>query len=299
MNALVVGGAGFVGSHLVERLLAEGHRVDVVDDLSTGSLLNLAGARAAGGDLSINTLDARTPEFDSLVALRRPELMYLLAVAPPATVAADVAAQSVVLTVSALEAARRHEVGKVVVAVPATALYGHPGARDLPVKESALVPRGVRGVMARAVVDLLEVYRERFAVEFTALAMSSVYGPRQRAEGGVVAAFAACVASGRTASIHGDGRQTRDFVYVDDAVDALVRAGHRGSGLVVNIGTGVQTSIRDLWASISGSRPWSTSPARPDDLARFAVSPIRARIHLSWSPWTALADGLRELSSGG
>jgi UDP-glucose 4-epimerase len=221
--------------------------------------------------------------------------MYVLATLPRAAVGADAAAQSVVLAVAALEAARRHEVGKVVVALPATSLYGHPGARELPLKEGVLSPRGVRGVIARAIVDLLEVYRERFAVEFTALAMGSVYGPRQRADGGVVAAFKARALAGEPATIHGDGRQTRDFVFVDDAVDALVRAGHRGSGLVINVGTGVQTSIRDLWAALGGRVAASTAPARPDDVARFALSPVRARIHLSWSPWTTLDAGLRQL----
>ena len=94
----------------------------------------------------------------------------------------------------------------------------------------------------------------------------------------------------------GDGRQTRDFVYVDDVVDALFRAGQRGSGLVVNIGTGTQTALRDLWARIApeGGEPVLV-PARPDELARFAVSPVRARIHLGWAPWTDLDEGLLTL----
>jgi UDP-glucose 4-epimerase len=127
--------------------------------------------------------------------------------------------------------------------------------------------------------------------------MSSVYGQRQRPAGGVVAAFAAAAASGTSPHIVGDGRQTRDFVFVDDVVDALVRAGHRGSGLVVNIGTGTQTSLRELWAIIAGATaPEPTyGPAPADELVRFAVSPVRARIHLSWSPWTDLKSGLAQL----
>jgi UDP-glucose 4-epimerase len=94
----------------------------------------------------------------------------------------------------------------------------------------------------------------------------------------------------------GDGRQTRDFFYVDDVVDALFRSGQRGSGLVVNIGTGVQTPLRDLWARVApeGGEPALTA-ARPDELARFAVSPVRARIHLGWAPWTDLDEGLMAL----
>jgi UDP-glucose 4-epimerase len=131
-------------------------------------------------------------------------------------------------------------------------------------------------------------------IEFTALALASVYGGRQRAADGVVASFLAAHAAGRAPRFDGDGRQTRDLVFIDDVVDAFVRASSRGSGLVINIGTGVQTAVRDLWATISGGGgppPELTSP-RPDDLLRFAVSPVRARIHLGWSPWTDLRDGL-------
>ena len=183
-----------------------------------------------------------------------------------------------------------------VVALPATAMYGHPSARELPVKEGPQVARGVRGVVAKAIVELLSAYREASGIEFTALALASVYGPRQQPDGGVVASMVAAAAQGRSPELTGDGRQTRDLVYVDDAVDALVRGGQRGSGLVVNIGTGVQTSLRDLWKLVSPDGPPPTFiAARPDELDRFAVSPVRARIHLGWSPWTTLAEGLDAL----
>lgn len=297
LNALVVGGAGFLGSHLVDRLLADGHRADVVDDLSRGSLANLADARQHGGPLKIHTVDAASPDFVTLVGLRRPDVVYHLAAVPRGRPTAVMLAQAFATTVQVLDAARQHGVGKVVVALPASAIYGRPANRALPVKEGELVPRGVRGVISRATVELLGWHREQDAVEFTALALANVYGPRQRADGGVVAAFAAAAQGEGVATIAGDGRQTRDFVFVDDAVDALVRAGTRGSGLVVNVGTGEQTSVRDLWERIR--RPGSTAPVpgAPDDLPRFAVSAVRARIHLGWSPWTSLDEGLRALSS--
>ena len=297
MNAIVIGGAGFIGSHLVDRLLADGVAVDVVDDLSSGSLANLADARAVGGALKIHHLDGGAPEAASLVGMRRPDVLYHLAAVPRGRPAASVLASAFATTMSLLDAARLHGVAKVVVALPATALYGRPASRDLPLKEQPLVPRGVRGVIARATVDLLGIYREQDAVEFTALALATVYGPRQRPEGGVVAARAAAAAERRRPVITGDGRQTRDLVFVDDAVDALVRAGTRGSGLVVNVGTGEQVAVRELWQQLSGGagpEP-ERAPARPDELARFALSPVRARIHLGWSPWTSLADGLRSL----
>jgi UDP-glucose 4-epimerase len=294
---MVIGGAGFIGSHLVDRLLADGVAVDVVDDLSAGSLANLADARAAGGTLKIHHLDASSSECDSLVGMRSPDVLYHLAAIPRGDPSPRQLSGALVTTMALLEAARSHRVPKVVVALPATALYGRPASRDLPLKELPLVPRGIRGVIARAVVDLLDVHREQDGVEFTVLALSSVYGPRQRADGGVVAAFRQAASAQASPVITGDGRQTRDFLFVDDAVDAVVRAGERGSGLVVNIGTGEQTSLRDLWRSIAGptGAPPQYRPAPPDDLVRFALSPVRARIHLAWSPWTSLADGLSQL----
>ncbi|MEO1058903.1 MAG: NAD-dependent epimerase/dehydratase family protein, partial [Actinomycetota bacterium] len=196
-----------------------------------------------------------------------------------------------------LEAARRHRIGKVVVALPARALYGYPPPSALPVKEADPLPRGVRGVVARAVLDLLTEYRERHAIEFTALAMTTVYGPRQRPDSGIVASLAAAAAGGETPALHADGRQTRDLLFVDDAVDALSRAAERGSGLLINVGTGQQTPVREVWTQLAGpgaAAPTAISTA-PDDLIRFAVSPVRARIHLQWSPWTTPVDGLAQL----
>ncbi len=299
MKIAVVGGAGFIGSHLVDRLLAEGHRVDVVDDLSSGSLANLAEARAAasapvGGSLKIHHLDARSEEYDSLIGMRRPEVVYELSLFSRVDRSPRVQGQGFAAALATMESARRHGVGKVVTAIPASALYGQPAASALPIKEGELSPRGVRGVAARAVVDLMSTYRERDMIEFTAMALATVYGSRQHPRGGVVAEFLDAHARGEAPRFQGDGRQTRDLLFIDDAVDALVRAGERGSGLVINVGTGVQTSVRELWGEISGGAGAvpEIGNARSDDLPRFAVSPVRARIHLGWSPWTELRDGL-------
>jgi UDP-glucose 4-epimerase len=303
VRVLTVGGAGFIGSHLTERLLAEGHSVDVVDHLGSGSLANLAEARKAAGELKIHTLDAAAAEFDSVVAMREPDVIYHLGLLPPGEPAEHTAATSLASLMSVLEAARRQSTRrgggvKVVVALSAVSLYGDVPSKDQPIKENqAWNPVGVRGVVTRTIAELLAAYREHHAVEFTALALANVYGPRQRADGGVVGAFAHAQRDGVAPTVHGDGRQTRDFVYIDDAVDALVRAALKGSGLVVNVGTGVATSVRDVWdmvAGPSGPTP-STSPRRLDDVSRFALAPTRARIHLAWAPWTDLSTGLRSL----
>lgn len=297
---VIIGGAGFIGSHLTDRLLAEGHDIDVVDDLSAGSLANLADARAAsssapGGSLKIHHVDAATEAADTLIGMRRPEIVYDLSLFARHDRSVDTQAHGFERALSTLEAARRHGVTKVVVALPASSLYGHPAPSALPVKEADIVPRGVRGVAARAVIDLLAIHRERDMIEFSAMALATVYGPRQRPGSGVVATFLEALDKGSAPAFEGDGRQTRDFVFIDDVVDALVRSGEKGSGLVINVGTGVQTSLRDLWSTIGGEAEPTISPERPDEVTRFAVSPIRARIHLGWSPWTGLDDGIAKL----
>jgi UDP-glucose 4-epimerase len=298
MRCLVVGGAGFVGSHVVDRLLAEGHTVDVVDDLSTGTLSNLASARAEHvGSLKFHNVDVRQPELADLLGRLHPEVAVHLAL-PSSGPGARVLSTALGGTANLLDAAVVAGTTKVVVGLDAVAYYGAVPLRELPIKEGTLgTPVSSATIAQRAVADLLALYRERHSVEYTALALASVYGTRQRADGGVVAAFVAARVAGRPAEIHGTGRQTRDFVAVDDAVDALVRATTRGTGLVVNVGTGVQTSIAALHQQVLGLplEAALAEPARPGEVERFALSPVRARIHLAWAPWTDLATGVGQL----
>lgn len=299
MRALVCGGAGFIGSHLVDRLIVDGFAVDVVDNLSTGSIANLHSARAAGGELKIHNIDVTAPEFLDLVSLRRPDVIYQMTALSPRSAHAVTSIGSAAEVVAALEAARLYGASKVIVGLPATLLYGEVPVRDMPVKEGRFAePVNVPNVVARMILDLLSVYREVHAVEYTALAISNVFGPRQRAEDGVVASFAASLAAGQAPELYGSGRQTRDFVFVEDVVDAYARAATKGDGLLINVGTGVQTSISALWRAMAGAtslRPVAVK-ARPGDLSRSAVSPVRARIHLAWSPFTTLEEGLATLA---
>jgi len=297
-GVLVCGGAGFIGSHLVDRLIGEGHSVEVVDDLSIGSLANLASARLAGGVMRFHNLDVSAPEFAELVALRRPSVIFHLALLSSGASRNNEVLRSATLLLNGLEAARRYGVKKIVVALPAGLVYGEVPARQLPVKEGRKSePMGVAHVMANTLVDLLTVYREIYDVEFTVLAMTNVYGPRQRPADGVVAAFADAVVNRTSPVVFGNGRQTRDFLYIDDAVDALAKAINRGGGLVINIGTGVQTTIKELWRLIGRDTTLQEKyeSARSGDLQRNAVNTTRARIQLGWSPWTPLATGVDEL----
>jgi UDP-glucose 4-epimerase len=270
---MVVGGAGFVGSHVTDRLLQGGWAVDVVDDLSSGSLANLAQARSQGGHLTIHHLDATQPEFDQLVALRRPEVIVNTAV-----FIGDDVVRSLTLTVAMLHSAQRHHVTKVVFTLPAVSLYGPAPAKDIPLKESrGFEPDDELGVAAQAAVRLAEVARTRHALEFTALALADVYGPRQRPERDPV----------RWSQSGQPPERTFDLVYVEDVAEAVFQALGRGGGLVVNIGAGEAVTAGEL-ARAAGGDPMAVA-LRPQ---RFALSVVRARIHLSWAPWTPLADGL-------
>jgi UDP-glucose 4-epimerase len=302
VRTLVTGGAGFIGSTLVDRLLAEGHDVEVLDDLSTGSLANLAEARADRTHrLSFHQIDIRDAQLVDLLARRAPEVIFHLAartddrqsVARPA-LDAEV---NVVGSLNVLEGARVAGTRKVVFAATGS-MYGEAPRGKLPVKESqAAAPVSPHGASKRAVIDHLEVYRRVHGLEFTALALANVYGPRQDPEGeaGVVAIFAGRLLADQACTIYGDGEQTRDFVYVDDCVDALVRAAGRGDGLVVNVGTGRETTINGLHAALAAAagvdRPAHLGAARPGELSRCALDPTRAAIQLGWRPWTDLADG--------
>ena len=297
-NILVCGGAGFLGSHLVDRFIAEGHEVDVVDDLSTGSLTNLAEARNATGRFKFQNIAIESREFGELVSLRRPEVIVNLASFTPSDSHLNGAQASLQSTIATLEAARLAGVTKVVTMIPGGLLYGEVAVRDLPIKEGHINdPRTSEEVLARAACDIHSVYRERHGIEFTVLAVGNVYGPRQRAEDSVVASFVDALAHGKAPIVHGNGKQSRDFIYVDDAVDAIARATERAGGLVVNVGTGISTTIADLWATMAGaaSPVPRTSAARPNDLARMSLSPVRARIQLGWSPFTSLEAGLATL----
>ncbi len=305
MRALVTGGAGFIGSTLVDRLLAEGHSVDVVDDLSSGNLANLADARNnPGHDLSFHHLDIRQPALVELMARRKPDVAFHLAAQADVrvSVARPVfdAEVNILGTINVLEGARAAGTGKVLLAASGGTLYGEP--TDLPVRESAPQrPLSPYGVSKKAAGDYLAAYRELHGIEFTALALANVYGPRQdpHGEAGVVAIFAGKLLAGEQCTIFGTGEQTRDFVYVDDVVDAFARAATRGSGLIVNVGTGRETSVNTLYRTMADAAGVGTPPAyaaaRAGELARSSLDPGRAAIHLGWEPWTTLEQGSTEV----
>jgi len=302
VNALVTGGAGFIGSTLVDRLLAEGWRVDVVDDLSTGSLTNLSEARSLPDRrFSFHRLDVSSPAVIDLIAHRRPDVVFHLAA--QADVRVSVARPVVDATVNILgtlqvcEGALAAGVTKIVFAASGGTLYGTPD--EFPVREAAPQrPESPYGVAKKAAGDYLHYYREVRGLEYSALALANVYGPRQdpHGEAGVVSIFSGMLLNRERPVIYGDGSQTRDFVYVDDVVDAFVRATDKAGGLICNIGTGVETSVQQLYdtmARLTGFKePARYEAVRAGEVMRSAIDPGRADIHLGWKPWTSLEEGV-------
>ena len=303
MRALVTGGAGFIGSHLVDRLLAEGHAVDVIDDFSTGALGNLGEARSSRDvELKIHRIDLRTADVVDLIARRKPEVIFHLAAQMDVrvSVARPVfdAEINIIGSLHVLEGARAAGTRKVVFASSGGTIYGDPDPSELPLREShPQRPLSPYGVAKKAVGDYLHAYRELHDLEYTALALANIYGPRQNPHGeaGVVAIFGGRLVAGEPCTIFGDGSKTRDYCFVDDVVDAFARAADKGSGLTVNIGTGVETSDRQLYdamAAAAGVRAEPLyAPDRPGDLSRSALDPSRAEMHLGWKPWTTLPEG--------
>ena len=302
---LVTGGAGFIGSHLCDRLLAETHRVIAVDDLSTGRIANLAEARGYGKEFTLTNMDLRADGLLSLFERHRPEVVMHLGAQASVSVsmAEPVLDASVNLmgTLNVLGCARKTGVRKVVYAASGGTLYGEP--RKLPAKETALGgarPLSPYGISKKVVLDYLAFYQRYHGIEWMALALANVYGPRQdpHGEAGVIAIFSSAMLAGHAPTIFGDGNQTRDYVFVDDVVHAFALAADQGAGRVVNIGTNVETSVNGLYRMLSEitgfAREPAHEPSRAGDLQRNVLDNALAGQVLGWRPWTHLEDGLAE-----
>ncbi|MCW2889017.1 MAG: UDP-glucose 4-epimerase [Streptosporangiaceae bacterium] len=293
MLVLVTGAAGFIGSHLVDRLIADGHEVVGVDDLSSG--VNLR----EGAELI--EMDVADAALRALVAGRRPEVICHLAaqVSVRASVADPLhdARVNVLGTVNVLEAARAAGTRKVVF-TSSCAVYGVPAELPVPV-DAPLDPRSPYAASKVGGEVYLQMYRALHGLDFTTLALANVYGPRQTPEGeaGVVSIFSAGLLTGKPTQVYGEGKQTRDYVYVGDVVDGFAKAcGEQGGGRRFNIGTGVQTTDRDLHSLVAevvgvADDP-GFAPPRLGDLPAMSVDPGPARDGLGWEPATGLREGL-------
>jgi UDP-glucose 4-epimerase len=301
MRALVTGAAGFIGSTLVDRLLADGHTVVGLDDLSTGNSINI-GKADRSSDFDFVKADIVEADLNGLLADVRPEVIFHLAaqisvshsvVDPPFD-----ASVNVVGTVRLAEAARRAEVRKIVHTSSGGSVYGvppsYPTTEDAPVNPAS--PYAASKVAGEV---YLNMYRNLYGLECSHIAPANVYGPRQdpHGEAGVVAIFSRALLADKPTKIFGDGTDTRDYVFVDDVVDAFVRAsGEEGGGQRFNIGTGVETSTRQLHTAIAkaAGKPDEPElhPPRLGDLRRSSLDNSRAKEILGWSPKVDLHDGI-------
>jgi UDP-glucose 4-epimerase len=291
VRAIVTGGAGFIGSNVVDALLARGDDVHVLDDLSRGKRENVAdGAQLHVGDIRVDAA--------SVFADVRPEVCFHLAAQIDVRVSverpdfdADV---NVVGTLRVLEAAREHAV-KVVFSSTGGAIYGEC---DGPASEDhAREPLAPYGVSKLAAEEYISAYNRLYGSAHVALRYGNVYGPRQdpHGEAGVVAIFMSALRDGKTPRIYGDGKQTRDYVFVGDVAAATLAAAAHAGG-VFNVGTGAETSVLELYEHIERAAGSAREPefadARPGELQRSVLDPSLAGRELGWKPERSLDDGL-------
>ncbi|SLC03004.1 NAD-dependent epimerase/dehydratase family protein [Mycobacteroides abscessus] len=301
MRAMVTGAAGFIGSTLVDRLLADGHEVTGLDNLATGKVANLESAEAHSA-FSFVKDDIVEADLDAVVAEYSPEVIFHLAaqidvrhsVADPRFDSSV----NVVGTVRLAEAARKAGVRKIVHTSSGGSIYGTP--EQIPTSEA--VPTDPHSPYAAGKVAgeiYLNTFRHLYGLECSHIAPANVYGPRQdpHGEAGVVAIFAQALLSGRPTKVFGDGGNTRDYVFVDDVVEAFVRAsGPDGGGQRFNIGTGVETSDRQLHSLVAAAAGASDNPEfhppRLGDLRQSCLDVGLAKRVLGWEPKVLLADGI-------
>jgi len=290
---LVTGGAGFIGSHVAEALLARGEDVVVLDDLSSGKRENLSdGVELVEGDI-------REPQ-DELFARVKPTHCYHLAAQIDVRVSvsrpAHDAQVNVLGTVNLLQAALEHET-QLVFSSTGGAIYGEcdgPATEDAP-----RLPISPYGTSKLAAEEYLATYNRLYGTRHVSLRYGNVYGPRQdpHGEAGVVSIFFSTLLAGETPKVFGDGAQTRDYVYVGDIARATLAAGGNDGG-VFNVGTGRETSVvelLELCQRIAGtSFEAMFMPPRPGEIQRSVVDPSRAVDELGWRPDHSLEDGLRE-----
>lgn len=297
MRILVTGGAGFIGSNVVDRFLAEGHEVAVFDDLSSGFAEFVPPrARFFRGDL------ADAAAVDAAIAAFRPEVVdhHAAQIDVRKSVEDPVwdARVNVLGSIGLLQACTRHGVRKVIYASTGGALYGE--GRSLPATEDHPVnPEAPYGASKHTVEHYLYLWKLLHGLDYTVLRYPNVYGPRQNPHGeaGVNAIFIGLMLAGKRPRIFGDGEAVRDYLFVDDVVEANVLALTRGSGEMVNIGTGVGTSVNDIVRGLQAILGFTEGPIheapRAGEIQRIYLDASRAREVLGWTPKVTFEEGLR------
>ncbi len=304
MRCLVTGGAGFIGSNLVDALLARGDEVTVVDDLSTGRMVNLEPGLAAGAKLV--EMDVRDREaLARLAGERQPQAIFHLAAQIDVRKSlADPffdASVNVGGTANVLEAARASECGRVVSISTGGAIYGEGEGQQLPLPEdSQIAPLSAYGQSKFAAEGYVSLYERLYGLSGISLRLGNVYGPRQDplGEAGVIAIFCGLLKEGGRPTVFGDGTQTRDYIYVGDVVSAALAAAASEATGAINIGTGKETNVLELVEALrelGGREDFEPefAPARTGEVQAISVDPGRAERELNWRPEMDLHEGLR------
>jgi UDP-glucose 4-epimerase len=302
MRALVTGGAGFIASNLVDALVARGDDVLALDDLSSGRAENLDSALAAGARLIEGDI-ADPAAVDAAFADLKPELVFHLAaqIDVRRSVADPVfdLRLNVGGTINLLAAAVRSDVRRFLFASTGGAIYGEGADRELPLAEDAECrPDAPYGQSKLAAEGYLDLYSRLYGLPAVALRLGNVYGPRQdpHGEAGVVAIFCGALLDGATPRVFGDGRQTRDYIHVDDVVAAFLAAAASDAGGAFNLGTGREADVFAVGEAIA--RAYGVefapemAPERPGEVQRIAIASDRAASELGWSAEVELEDGL-------
>jgi UDP-glucose 4-epimerase len=296
-RVLVTGGAGFIGSHLVDRLLAEGHEVAVIDNLKTGKRANVnPQARFHEVDLTdpeatASVLNAELPQFVHHLAAQAGVRLSLVDPAYDARV-------NLIGGLNLLEACRAIGVERVVYSSSGGAIYGEK--EQLPIPEDVeIVPISPYGVSKYAFELYLRAANIVWDLDYVVVRYANVYGPRQdpHGEAGVVSIFVDAMLDGRRPSIFGDGEQTRDYVHVSDVVRANVSAMTAPALRAYNVGTGIRTSVRELYDAIAAAVGFSEEPlyeeARPGEVRHTSVDASRLTSATGWRPEMDLRAGVR------
>lgn len=298
MKILVTGGAGFIGSHVAERYLSAGWKVAVVDNLSSGRRDNVP------EDAAFYELDIRDMEFGEVVAAERPDVISHHAaqmdVRVSTTEPAFDADVNIVGSIKVVEAALAAGVKKVLFSSTGGAVYGEP--EELPVtEETPARPISQYGCSKLAVERYLYLYNVQRGLDYVALRYPNVYGPRQNPHGeaGVTAIFALKMLDGEPCNIYGDGTESRDYVYIDDVVDAHVLAADGDFNGVLCIGSGEETTVPEIFDELSALTGNDVEPRReplrPGEIHRICVSGAKAKEILGWEPKVSFNDGLARL----
>lgn len=303
MKAFVTGGAGFIGSHLVDLLLENDHEVVVLDDLSSGKLDNIRTPLDSGAIEFVQD-DIRTADYDALFKKHQPEVIFSLAAQIDVRKSVQDplfdAETNILSIISMAEAARKNGVRKIVHTSSGGSIYGVP--EIFPVNEGAQAdPHSPYAVSKLAGEFYLNAFGHLYGLETSFIAPSNVYGPRQNpfGEAGVVAIFAKRLLNGEPTVVFGGGNNTRDYVYVKDVANAfLAAAGSNGNGIRFNIGTGTETSDRELHSAVAAAvgtdqKP-EDQPPRLGDLPRSSLDSSLASRVLSWEPKVQLKAGISE-----